>query len=161
IEAARSLGVAIVALREPQYPVRLAMIDDGPPIISVRGKVAALARPMIAVVGGRNASAAGVRFAEKLARELRGSGVVIAAGRARRVDAAARRAALAPGSLPALAGAHDHISPPGHGARGDAMLSKGAAISEMPLGWAPRARVSPRRNRLISGLSVGVVVIEA
>jgi DNA processing protein len=161
LDAGRSLGLTFIALSEPDYPARLAMIEDAPPVIAVRGNLAALARPMIAVVGGRNASAAGVRFAEKLARDLGAAGFLIASGLARGIDAAAHRASLATGTVAVLAGGHDHIYPPEHAALVDAILPQGAAISEMPLGREPRARDFPRRNRLISGLSLGVVVVEA
>ena len=150
-----------VALGEPDYPARLAMIDDAPPLVAVRGKLAALARPMVAMVGGRNASAAGLRFAEQLARDLGASGFVIASGLARGIDAAAHRASLTTGTVAVLAGGHDNIYPPEHAKLVDAILPEGAAISEMPLGREPRARDFPRRNRLISGLSLGVVVVEA
>ena len=113
------------------------------------------------MVGGRNASAAGLRFAEQLARDLGASGFVIASGLARGIDAAAHRACLATGTVAVLAGGHDNIYPPEHAKLVDAILPGGAAISEMPLGREPRARDFPRRNRLISGLSLGVVVVEA
>jgi len=161
IDAAGSLGVSFIALGEPDYPTRLSMIDDAPPMIAVRGKAEALARPMVAIVGGRNASAAGVRFAEHLARDLGAAGFAIASGLARGIDAAAHRASLKTGTVAALAGGHQHIYPPEHAPLLDAILPEGAAISERPLGWEPRARDFPRRNRLISGLSLGVVVVEA
>jgi len=157
INGARLLGVTYVALGEPDYPPRLAMIDDAPPLVAVRGKLA----PTVAMVGGRNASAAGLRFAEQLARDLGASGFVIASGLARGIDAAAHRASLTTGTVAVLAGGHDNIYPPEHAKLVDAILPEGAAISEMPLGREPRARDFPRRNRLISGLSLGVVVVEA
>ena len=123
--------------------------------------VAALTRPMIAIVGSRNASAAGLKFAERLARELGEAGFVIASGLARGIDAAAHRASLATGTVAVLAGGHDHIYPEQHIDLLDAILPEGAAISEMPFGWEPRAQDFPRRNRLISGLSLGVVIVEA
>jgi DNA processing protein len=116
---------------------------------------------MVGMVGSRNASAAGIKFAERLARELGEAGFVIVSGLARGVDAAAHRASLATGSTAALAGGHDRIYPEEHAGLLEAMLAEGAAISEMPFGWEPRARDFPRRNRLISGLSVGVVIVEA
>jgi DNA processing protein len=161
IKAARSMGVSFVALAEPDYPPRLAMIDDAPPLLAVRGKIAVLARPMIALVGARNASAAGVKLAERLARDLGEAGLVVVSGLARGIDAAAHRATLKTGTVAALAGGHAHIYPPEHAELAQAILAEGAAISEMPLDWEPRARDFPRRNRLISGLALGVVVIEA
>jgi DNA processing protein len=159
--AALRLGVALVALGEPDYPSRLRMIDDAPPLIAVRGRIPALARPMIAVVGSRNASAAGSKFAERIARELADAGFVIVSGLARGIDAAAHRASLASGTVAVLAGGHDHVYPPEHVDLLGSILADGAAVSEMPMGWEPRGRDFPRRNRLISGLSLGVVIVEA
>jgi DNA processing protein len=161
LKAARALGVRLVALGEPDYPARLAEIDDAPPLLAVRGDLAALARPMVALVGSRNASAAGAKFAARLARDLGEAGLVIASGLARGIDAAAHRASLDTGTVAVLAGGQDCIYPAEHAPLIDAILGHGAAVSEMPLGWEPRARDFPRRNRLISGLSVGVVIIEA
>jgi DNA processing protein len=161
IRAAQALGVDFVALGERDYPLRLQMIDDAPPLLAVRGQRSALALSMVAIVGARNASAAGVKFAERIARELGEAGFGIASGLARGIDGAAHRASLATGTIAVLAGGHDRIYPPEHAGLADAILAKGALVSEMPLGWEPRARDFPRRNRLISGLSLGVVVIEA
>jgi DNA processing protein len=161
LAAAARLGVALVALGEPDYPARLRMIDDAPPIVAVRGKAAALAQPMIAVVGSRNASAAGAKFAERIARGLGDAGFVIVSGLARGIDAAAHRATVASGTIAVLAGGHDHVYPPEHVGLLGQILDDGAAISEMPMGWEPRAHDFPRRNRLISGLSLGVVIVEA
>ena len=161
LAAAKSLGVALVALGEPDYPRRLQMIDDAPPLLAVRGNAAVFGLPMVAIVGARNASAAGIRFAERLARDLGAAGFAIASGLARGVDAAAHRGSLATGTIAVLAGGHDHIYPHEHADLADAIAADGALISEMPLGWEPRARDFPRRNRLISGVAVGVVVVEA
>jgi len=160
-DAARLLGVSYVALGEPDYPPRLATIDDAPPLLAVRGTMAALGAPAVAIVGSRNASAAGIRIAERLARDLGAVGFAVVSGLARGIDAAAHRASLATGTVAALAGGPDRIYPPDNADLLDAILRRGAAISEMPLGWEPRARDFPRRNRLISGLSLGVVVVEA
>ena len=137
------------------------MIDDAPPLLAVRGKLAAVTRPLVAIVGSRNASAAGVKFAERLARDLGQAGFGTVSGLARGIDAAAHRASLATGTIAVLAGGHDRIYPAEHTDLLDAILTEGAAVSEMPLAWEPRARDFPRRNRLISGLSVGVVIVEA
>jgi DNA processing protein len=161
IKASATIGVSLVALGEPDYPLRLEMIDDAPPLLAVRGRLSALAMSMIAIVGARNASAAGIKFAERIARELGEAGFGVASGLARGIDAGAHRASLATGTIAALAGGHDRIYPPEHASLAQSILTNGALISEMPLGWEPRARDFPRRNRLISGLSVGVVVIEA
>jgi len=161
MEVAHRLGASFVAISEPDYPQRLAAIDDAPPLAAVRGKLPALAKPIIAMVGARNASAAGLKFAERLARELGDAGFVIASGLARGIDAAAHRATLQTGSIAVLAGGHDRIYPPEHNGLLDEVLREGAAITEMPFGRTPRARDFPRRNRIISGLSLGVVVVEA
>jgi DNA processing protein len=153
--------VSLLALGEPDYPHRLAKIDDPPPLLAVRGNMAVLALPMIAIVGARNSSAAGIRFAERLARDLARAGFAIASGLARGIDAAAHRASLASGTVAALAGGHDCIYPPEHAGLAEAITAAGALVSERPLAWEPRARDFPRRNRLISGLAVGVVIIEA
>ena len=161
LAAARALGVRLVGLREPQYPGRLAEIDDAPPLIAVRGNLDALAQPMVAMVGSRNASAAGAKIAAQLARDLGEAGLVVVSGLARGIDAAAHRASIASGTVAVLAGGHDRIYPAEHASLVDQILEQGAAVSEMPLGWEPRARDFPRRNRLISGLAVGVVIVEA
>src|SRR5690242_11424520 len=141
--------------------MRLQMIDDAPPLIAVRGKLDALARPLVAIVGSRNASAGGVKFAERMARDLGNAGFIVVSGLARGIDAAAHRGSLAIGTVAVLAGGHEHIYPPQHAELLETLITTGAAISEMPLAWEPRAHDFPRRNRLVSGLSLGVVVVEA
>ncbi len=160
-EASRRKGVVFIALAEPEYPARLRMIDDAPPLLAARGKTAVFALPMIAIVGSRNASAVGVKFADRLARDLAASGFVIASGLARGIDAAAHRGSLATGTVAVLAGGHDHIYPPEHVELLESILAEGAAVTEMPLSWEPRGKDFPRRNRLISGLAAGVVIVEA
>jgi DNA processing protein len=161
IAAAEKLGVALVALGEPGYPPRLQMIDDAPPLVAIRGHAQALALPMVAVVGSRNASGAGMKFTQRIARELGDAGFAVVSGLARGIDAAAHRASLATGTIAVLAGVHDRVYPAEHVELLDAILSAGAALSEMSMGWEPRGRDFPRRNRLISGLSLGVVIVEA
>jgi DNA processing protein len=161
IKAASATGVCFLALGEPGYPWRLAMIDDPPPLIAVRGHLAILERPMIGVVGARNASAAGIKLAGRLAHELGEAGLAVVSGLARGIDAAAHRASLATGTVAVLAGGHSRIYPPEHVELAGAILANGVAVSEMPFDWEPRAHDFPRRNRLISGLAVGVLVIEA
>jgi DNA processing protein len=162
LAASEKLGVHLVTSDEDGYPPRLAVLDDAPPLLGVRGLRDVLMRPIISVVGSRNASGAGLKFAGTLSRDLGEAGFVIASGLARGIDAAAHRASLASGTVAVLAGGHDRIYPPEH----EALLAEiietgGAAISEMPLGHVPRARDFPRRNRLISGVALGVVVVEA
>ena len=161
LEAARRHGVRFVALGEQDYPARLQAIDDAPPILAIRGQPEALALPMVAIVGSRNASAAGVRFAERIARDLGKADFGVVSGLARGIDAAAHRATLTTGTIAVLAGGQDCIYPPEHADLLGSILEHGAAISEMPMGWEPRARDFPRRNRLISGLALGVVIVEA
>ncbi len=161
LAASRKLGVSLVAPGESGYPPRLAGIDDAPPLLGIRGRPEALVRPMLAIVGSRNASGAGLKFAERLAHDLGDAGFVIASGLARGIDQAAHRASITSGTLAVLAGGHDKIYPPEHEDLLYAILEHGGAISEMALGYVPRARDFPRRNRLISGVSLGVVVIEA
>ena len=161
LAAARKIGVSLVAPEEAAYPPRLAMLDDAPPLLGVRGVLEALMRPMIAIVGSRNASGAGLKFAGQLAHDLGDAGFVVISGLARGIDQAAHRATIASGTVAVLAGGHDRIYPPEHADLLAALLQQGGAISEMPLGHAPRARDFPRRNRLISGAALGVVVVEA
>ena len=161
LAAMKRLGIGLLAMGEPEYPYRLAMIDDAPPLLAVRGHLATLASPMVAIVGARNASAAGVRLAERFARELGEAGFAIVSGLARGIDAGAHRGSLASGTVAVLAGGHDHIYPPEHKDLAETILAQGALVSEMPLGWQPRAADFPRRNRLISGLVAGVLVVEA
>jgi DNA processing protein len=161
LEKSERLGVRLIAPGEDGYPPRLATLDDAPPLLAVRGIRDVLMRPMIAIVGSRNASGAGLKFATVLARDLSEAGFVIASGLARGIDQAAHRASIDGGTVAMLAGGHDKIYPPEHEDLLAAILASGAAISEMPLGHAPRARDFPRRNRLISGASLGVVVLEA
>ena len=160
-KAARSMGVSFVALGEAGYPARLAMIDDPPPLLAIRGRRAIMERPMIAVVGARNASAAGLKLAGNLAHELGEAGLVVVSGLARGIDAAAHRASLRTGTVAVLAGGHNRIYPPEHAELAEAILAEGASVSEAALDREPRAHDFPRRNRLISGFAVGVVVVEA
>ncbi len=162
LEASARLGISLLAPGEVGYPPRLSTIDDAPPLLAVRGALATMMRPMIAIVGSRNASAAGLKFSQKLAHDLGQAGFVVISGLARGIDQAAHRASVGSGTIAVLAGGHDKIYPPEHDELLDNILSlQGAAISEMPLGHEPRARDFPRRNRLISAPSLGVVVIEA
>ncbi len=161
MDAIARLGGQLIARDEPSYPVPLAAIADAPPLIIVRGDIRLLARPTIALVGARNASANGVRFAATLAAELGSAGFVIASGLARGIDAGAHRGALATGTIAVVAGGPDVVYPPEHAALSDEIVAGGALITEMPPGVEPQARHFPRRNRIISGLSRGVVVVEA
>jgi DNA processing protein len=160
--AAARLGVRFIAMGEPDYPKTLQAIDTAPPLIAVRGSAEVLSRPCVAMVGSRNASAAGLTFAERLSRQLGEAGYVIASGLARGIDTRAHRATLETGTIAVLAGGHDRIYPSENEKLLLSIVEKGGAIvSEMPFGWEPRGRDFPRRNRIVSGLSYGVVVVEA
>jgi DNA processing protein len=161
LAAAKALGISLIGLGEPEYPFRLEMIDDAPPLLAVRGNLAVFDLPLVGIVGARNASAAAVKIADRLARELGEAGFGVVSGLARGIDAAAHRASLATGTVAALAGGQDRIYPPENVGLAESILDQGVTVSEMPLGWEPRARDFPRRNRLISGLSAGVIVVEA
>lgn len=163
LKAAQARGVSFVALGEDEYPMRLQTIDDAPPLLAVQGDIAGPSRPLVAIVGSRNASAAGMKFADRLARDLGAAGFGIVSGLARGIDAAAHRASLTTGTVAVLAGGHAHVYPSEHiDLFGQIVAAEGgAAVSEMPISWEPRARDFPRRNRLISGLAVGVVIVEA
>ncbi|MBV9433897.1 MAG: DNA-protecting protein DprA [Hyphomicrobiales bacterium] len=161
LEACAKQGIVFIAITEKSYPPALAATADAPPLIALRGDPAVLARPMVGIVGSRNASALGLRFAERLARELGEAGFTIVSGLARGIDARAHGASLASGTVAVLAGGHEHIYPNENRPLLERIVENGAALSEMPLTWEPRGRDFPRRNRIVSGLSHGVIVIEA
>jgi DNA processing protein len=161
IAAAAKLGVSFIGFGEVEYPARLRETDDAPPLLAVRGNIATLSDAAVAMVGSRNASAAGARFAGLLARDLGEAGFVVVSGLARGIDSASHRGSLATGTVAVLAGGHDKPYPLEHAKLLDEIVEKGAAVSEMPLGWEPRARDFPRRNRIIAGIALGVVVVEA
>ncbi|HVI29158.1 DNA-processing protein DprA [Hansschlegelia sp.] len=158
---ARRRGARFVALGEIDYPAALAAADGAPPLIAVAGAAGVFQRPMVAIVGARNASSAGRSFAARLAAELGGAGWVIVSGLARGVDAAAHSASLSSGTVAAFAGGLDCVYPPEHADLAGRIVGEGALVSEMPMGWQPRGRDFPRRNRLIAGMSLGVIVVEA
>jgi len=146
---------------EPAFPSGLAALDPPPPLIAVLGNAALLSKEAIAIVGARNASALGRKFAASLAAALGEAGLIIASGMARGIDAAAHAAALPTGTCAVLAGGVDIVYPAENNALYDQLKTEGAIISEMPLGESPQARHFPRRNRIISGLSRGTVIVEA
>jgi DNA processing protein len=154
-------GGTLIAACEPAYPAALAAIADPPPVIQVLGEPALLSRRAVAVVGARNASAAGRRMARDLASGLGAAGLVVVSGMARGIDAAAHEATLGTGSVAAVAGGVDVIYPKENTALYGQLAASGAVMSEQPFGTQPTARHFPPRNRLISGLSLGVVVVEA
>jgi DNA processing protein len=161
VAAGLTNGATMVLLGEPEYPVLLAAIDHPPPVLWAVGQAEALQRPSIAIVGARNASALGLRTARNLARGLGEAGQVIVSGLARGIDAAAHDATIETGTIAVMAGGIDHIYPPEHDKLAARIAETGALISECPMGMEPTSRHFPRRNRLISGLARGVVLIEA
>lgn len=161
MERARRLGVRFVASCESGYPASLRAIDSPPPLIGVSGQLDVLQRPAVAIVGSRNASASGLIFTERLAKGLGAGGYVVVSGLARGIDGKAHQSSLDTGTVAVLAGGHERIYPSEHEALGRRILERGAVISEMPLAWEPRARDFPRRNRIVAGLGLGVVVVEA
>jgi DNA processing protein len=156
-----AFGGHILAACEPTYSTALSAITPPPPIISVRGHLGLLLKPTVGIVGARNASAAGLRIARELAGGLGQSGYVVASGLARGIDGAAHLASLECGTIAVLAGGIDHIYPPEHDRLHAQISERGLIVSESPLHARVHARDFPRRNRIISGLSLGVVVVEA
>ncbi|HEV8027453.1 MAG TPA: DNA-processing protein DprA [Stellaceae bacterium] len=154
------LGARLVAWGEPDYPSALAAVEDAPPLLSVLGQAALLKRPAIAVVGARNASTNGRRFARDLALQLGQKGLIVVSGFARGIDTAAHEGALPTGTVAVLAGGIDILYPEENRALRDAIIERGALLAEMPVGTVPKGRHFPRRNRIISGCSLGVVVVE-
>lgn len=162
IEYAHKFGARFVGIGEPDYPPALRQIDAAPPLIAVKGDLSVASLPAVGVVGARNASISGTKFAAMIARDVGRGGYGIVSGLARGIDTAAHRATVESGTIAALAGGLDQPYPPENlGLLDEITHGRGLAISEMPFGWEPRARDFPRRNRLIAGMALGVVVIEA
>ncbi len=161
LEEMRRCGGTFVSIGEPDYPPALAHIPGAPPVLAVRGSLASLRRSKIAIVGSRNASAAGLAFTEQLARGLARAGHVVVSGLARGIDARAHQATLESGTIAVLAGGLGKVYPTDHAPLLERLLEQGVAISEMPFSWEPRGRDFPRRNRIVSGMSRAVVVVEA
>jgi len=161
MEHAEQMGVKILAACEPDYPAYLRAVDPPPPLISLLGRTDILHKPCAAIVGSRNASAIGQRFARQIAGELGEAGYTIVSGLARGIDANAHAGALPTGTAAVLGGGVDHVYPHQNAELYEAMRESGALISESPLGYRATARDFPHRNRIISGLSMGVIVIEA
>ncbi len=163
LAAAARLGVAVICLGEAAYPPTLAALEDSPPVLFLRGQGGFLQTHAVALVGARNASGNGRRFAAQLAQGLAREGLVVVSGLARGIDAAAHEGALAAGggTVAVVAGGADVVYPPENAALTGRIAEMGAILAEMPLGTVPQARHFPRRNRLISGLARAVVVVEA
>ena len=162
MDVATRFGARFVGIGEPDYPPALREIDGAPPLIAIKGSSATAIRPSLGIVGSRNASINGMKFAGMLARQCGQAGYTIASGLARGIDAAAHAASLSTGTVAMLAGGLDKPYPPENFRLLDEIYANGGAtISEMPFGWEPRARDFPRRNRLIAGVSLGVLIVEA
>ncbi len=159
--ALERLGARLLTAGEPDYPAPLAALEDAPPVLAVRGHPHLLARPAVALVGARNASAAGRRLARGLAGDLAGGGLLVVSGMARGIDGAVHEGALDGGTAAVLAGGPDVVYPPDNENLYHRMVEGGAVLSEMPPGAEPQARHFPRRNRIIAGLALGTVVVEA
>jgi len=161
IAAGEALGAQLLCACEAEFPPLLAALDPPPPVIWTLGEATILPRPAVAVVGARIASAAGQRFARQLAADLGAAGYLVVSGMARGIDAAAHEGALPIGTAAVLAGGIDDVYPPEHQALYERLAAEGCVVSESQVGRRAQARDFPRRNRLISGLSLGVVVVEA
>ncbi|WP_426289097.1 DNA-processing protein DprA [Ensifer adhaerens] len=162
LEAARRHGAVFIGIGEAAYPSALRQIDGAPPLLAMKGDLSAAGRPSLGIVGSRNASVSGAKFAAMIACDAGRAGYVVTSGLARGIDTAAHRASLDTGTIAALAGGLDRPYPPENvGLLEEITAGRGLAISEMPFGWEPRARDFPRRNRLIAGISLGVAIVEA
>ncbi|MEM8694457.1 MAG: DNA-processing protein DprA [Pseudomonadota bacterium] len=155
------LGAGYVFLHESPYPPALAQIPTAPPALIVRGDLSLLAKPLIAMVGARNASAAARRFARDLAYKLGGEGYVVVSGLARGIDTAAHTGALDSGTIAVIAGGIDIFYPPENEALQLDIAERGVLLAEQPPGSEPKARHFPYRNRIIAGLGMGTIVVEA
>lgn len=161
IGATRKAGARLVAAQEPDYPWRLATTEDAPPLIALAGDAALGNAPVVAIVGARNASSNGRRIARTIAQALGEAGVVVASGLARGIDAAAHAGSLETGTIAVLAGGIDVCYPPEHDELMQDIARRGANLAEQPVGTKPQGRHFPRRNRIISGIASGVLVVEA
>jgi DNA processing protein len=161
LKAARSAGATLIAMDMAEYPQALASLDDAPPFFWALGDISLLKRPMISIVGARNASSLGTRTAKALARDLGAAGYVVVSGLARGVDAAAHLASMDTGTIAVQAGGVDIIYPAENTEIALQIAKSGLRISEQPMGLQPMARHFPSRNRLIAGLSRATIVVEA
>ena len=154
-------GARLVAIGSPDYPAALTDLDDAPPLLWLRGRSELLHRPTVALVGARNASSLGLRMARALAHDLGERGFTVVSGLARGIDTAAHKATLDTGTIAVMAGGVDVIYPSENTSLAADIARTGLMLSEQPIGLVPQARHFPRRNRLVSGLALGVVVVEA
>jgi len=156
-----ALGARLVALSEPDYPAALAAVEDAPPVIAMLGHPHLAKLPAVAVVGARNASTNGRRLAESISRDLAAAGHLVVSGLARGIDAAAHRGALDKATAAVVAGGVDVVYPRENQELYDAIIAQGLIVAELPPGTRPKASHFPRRNRIISGMALGTLVVEA
>ncbi|MEJ1998455.1 MAG: DNA-processing protein DprA [Maritimibacter sp.] len=161
LRAARYAGAEFIAFGSPDYPAQLSDLSDPPPFLWTIGDISLLKRPIVALVGARNASSLGTRMARKLAGELGEAGHVVVSGLARGIDTAAHKATLKTGTIAVMASGVDVIYPNENTVLGEEIGRDGLRLSEAPMGTSPQARHFPQRNRIISGLARAVVVVEA
>jgi DNA processing protein len=162
METARGMGARFVCIGETDYPAMLRRMDNPPPLLAVKGIGAVFFLPAVAIVGARNASLAGIKMARMLAADLGREGHAIVSGLARGIDTAAHQGSLSTGTIGVLAGGLDRPYPPENADLCDEIAANGGAVvSEMPFGWEPRAQDFPRRNRIVAGMALGLVVVEA
>jgi DNA processing protein len=161
MRAGRKAGARLISEDHPDYPAPLTDIADAPPLLWVIGDISLFKRSMVALVGARNASSLGTRMAKRLAAELAEAGISVVSGLARGIDAAAHHGALAGGTIAVQAGGVDVIYPAENAKLAEDIGATGLRIAEMPMGLQPQARHFPARNRIISGLSQAVVIVEA
>lgn len=162
-ERVRGVGARLLTLADAEYPRALRFIYDPPPLLYVRGRLLPEDAQAIAVVGARSASPYGIAVAQALSRDLATSGITVVSGLAVGIDGAAHRAALRAGgrTIAVLGCGIDIVYPPGHRRLAEEIAEHGAVVSEFPIGEPPRSFNFPRRNRIVSGLSLGVIVVEA
>ncbi|OHV63972.1 DNA protecting protein DprA [Mesorhizobium sp. LCM 4577] len=162
LDAARRAGARFVGIGEADYPPLLKTLDNPPPLLAVKGEGSVFRLPAVAIVGARNASLAGIKMARLLAADLGREGYAIVSGLARGIDTAAHKGSVSTGTIGVLAGGLDVPYPPENAGLCDEIADRGGAIvSEMPFAWQPRAQDFPRRNRLVAGMALGLVVVEA
>ncbi len=161
LRSANAYGAKLILWGDPNYPRPLMDVADAPPILWAKGDISLLRRPMVALVGARNASSLGLRMARRLAEGLGAGGQIVVSGLARGIDAEAHSAALSTGTVAVLAGGVDVIYPEENSRLAESLVEKGCLISEQPMGTVAQTRHFPLRNRIISGMARAVVVVEA
>ncbi|MGB0844040.1 MAG: DNA-processing protein DprA [Alphaproteobacteria bacterium] len=159
--AVESFGARLLCGFEDEFPTLLGHIGDSPPVLAVKGHLSLLSRDSIGIVGARNASQNARRFTQYMSKELGGRGYVVTSGVARGIDTAAHAAALDTGTIGVIAGGIDTVYPKENAGLQTSIVERGLLIAEAPFGAQPIARNFPKRNRIIAGLSKGVLVVEA